>query len=103
MRISDWSSDVCSSDLCLLSQGCFYVGKNLLAAVSHRGNIVFPALRASGFLPFLQVGIGRAIDLIAIFLEIGRASCRERVCKYVEISWGPVSLKKKKHERTNIT
>src|SRR3546814_16057542 len=29
--------------------------------------------------------------------EIGRASCRERVCQYVEISVVAVSLKKKKH------
>src|SRR3546814_12331032 len=28
--------------------------------------------------------------------EIGRASCRERVCQYVEISVGAGSLKKKK-------
>src|SRR3546814_15771387 len=28
--------------------------------------------------------------------EIGRASCRERVCQYVEISWVAVPLKKQK-------
>src|SRR3546814_14545949 len=28
--------------------------------------------------------------------EIGRASCRERVCQYVSVSVGAVSLKKKK-------
>src|SRR3546814_19761197 len=33
--------------------------------------------------------------------EIGRASCRERVCQYVEISVVAVSLKKK-HMRTDI-
>src|SRR3546814_13790644 len=32
----------------------------------------------------------------AIFDKIGRASCRERVCQYVKISVGAVSLKKKK-------
>src|SRR3546814_17502015 len=30
------------------------------------------------------------------FLEIGRASCRERVCQYVSLSVVAVSLKKKK-------
>src|SRR3546814_15018343 len=30
--------------------------------------------------------------------EVGRASCRERVCQYVEISVGHVSLKKNKNE-----
>src|SRR3546814_18683876 len=29
--------------------------------------------------------------------KIGRASCRERVCKYVYISVGAVQFKKKKH------
>src|SRR3546814_3505606 len=32
--------------------------------------------------------------------EIGRASCRERVCPYVYISWVAVTLKKKK--KTNV-
>src|SRR3546814_13376605 len=31
-----------------------------------------------------------------VWAEIGRASCRERVCQYVEISVVAVSLKKKK-------
>src|SRR3546814_17426422 len=32
-------------------------------------------------------------------MEIGRASCRERVCQYVSISGVAVSLKKKREER----
>src|SRR3546814_16599282 len=32
--------------------------------------------------------------------EIGRASCRERVCQYVYISVVAVSLKKKKNNKT---
>src|SRR3546814_11832312 len=35
------------------------------------------------------------IGLAAIREEIGRASCRERVCQYVSISVVPVALKKK--------
>src|SRR3546814_20503166 len=35
---------------------------------------------------------------ILIGFEIGRASCRERVCEYVEISVGAVSLKKKNNK-----
>src|SRR3546814_12973189 len=31
--------------------------------------------------------------------QIGRASCRERVCQYVEISVVAITLKKKKQER----
>src|SRR3546814_20729595 len=34
--------------------------------------------------------------------EIGRASCRERVCQYVSISVVAVSLKKKKHIKNII-
>src|SRR3546814_5203159 len=74
MRISDWSSDVCSSDLVL--------------------GVVVPV---AGFLPQRQIQNLRRLDfLIAIILvdrahvlfdllpqEIGRASCRERVCQYV--------------------
>src|SRR3546814_11321227 len=32
--------------------------------------------------------------------QIGRASCRERVCTYASFSVGAVTLKKKKHETT---
>src|SRR3546814_11028750 len=35
--------------------------------------------------------------------EIGRASCRERVCQYVEISVVAVSLKKKKQTEHHIS
>src|SRR3546814_13962412 len=35
--------------------------------------------------------------------EIGRASCRERVCQYVEISVVAVSLKKKNQKKHNTT
>src|SRR3546814_19765361 len=36
--------------------------------------------------------------LAASLLEIGRASCRERVCQYVEIPVVAVSLKKKTYK-----
>src|SRR3546814_16692092 len=38
------------------------------------------------------------VDERAIVGEIGRASCRERVCQYVSISVDAVSLKKKKNK-----
>src|SRR3546814_15846627 len=66
-RISDWSSDVCSSDL------------DRIAA-----DIGLP--RHS-----------RAHALSLRSVKIGRVSCRERVCQYVSISVVAVSLKKKKH------
>src|SRR3546814_6565851 len=69
MRISDWSSDVCSSDL----------------------------YKAWWLLPLCGFVVGYATNAIALkvifepvepvnicgFKEIGRASCRERVCQYV--------------------
>src|SRR3546814_8089450 len=61
MRISDWSSDVCSSDLGL--RMLRFVDLHLF---DHR-----PA-PGVGLWQFLQVAV-----------EIGRASCRERVCQYV--------------------
>src|SRR3546814_6377530 len=68
MRISDWSSDVCSSDLPDQRGGMGEVHAPLDAGDGcgrPRGD------RA--------VGIG---DL-GVAIEIGRASCRERVCQYV--------------------
>src|SRR3546814_17350766 len=81
MRISDWSSDVCSSDL-LACEG----QKPVLAIYS----------------TFLQRGYDQFIhdialqDLDVTFAPIGRESCRERVCQYVSLSVAVVPLKKKK-------
>src|SRR3546814_10638314 len=81
MRISDWSSDVCSSDLDF--------DPLLLAADVDRGDNAAPAL-----LQLLDLGGGEdlhalLLELLAgeggdlFVLEIGRASGRERVCQYV--------------------
>src|SRR3546814_13468439 len=81
MRISDWSSDVCSSDLrdhiwevYGATEGlvrCWIGGREWL---ERPGSVGRP------------IGGGR--------LQIGRASGRERVCQYVEITVVAVSLKK---------
>src|SRR3546814_6747110 len=70
MRISDWSSDVCSSDLA--TSGVVLVKVNSLD-----GHVrVFSPIRAGdGSFQWLS---GTGADP-----EIGRASCRERVCQYV--------------------
>src|SRR3546814_1899368 len=75
MRISDWSSDVCSSDLVGFDDlGCLdqalLVGRQLLLP-QH-----FLDLR----LDLVKAGEG---DRARILDQIGRASCRERVCQYV--------------------
>src|SRR3546814_12993538 len=102
MRISDWSSDVCSSDL--------HLGRRLVerGAVDDRigGGFVLhqPIVDAvlvrqrRGLVPAggLRKGFARAESMPGT--EIGRASCRERVCQYVYILVVAVSLKKKKQE-----
>src|SRR3546814_16820981 len=37
--------------------------------------------------------------LVTHFTKLGSASCRARVCPIVKISWGAVSVKKKKHTK----
>src|SRR3546814_11888864 len=114
MRISDWSSDVCSSDL---EQSC-RVGcpKRQRKAIGMM-EVGLPgrmtkrpiALRSFDLLDHRRqrelrsrvgentrfdthcVAARRALDLH----KIGRASCRERVCQHVWISVCAVSLKKK--------
>src|SRR3546814_16138591 len=97
MRISDWSSDVCSSDLLyVLSVGCsnrqtfshLSPCHDTLTLMIHSldGNC---AISTAWIIP----PAGRR--------EIGRASCRERVCQYVSISVVAVSLKKKRRHKKN--
>src|SRR3546814_5588959 len=100
MRISDWSSDVCSSDLLDwhiiweyrsdLLQGFVLTLQLSLVAIagaSLLGTLV-GCLRASGGflarrLTALYVELLRNIPIVVkLFLEIGRASCRDRVCQY---------------------
>src|SRR3546814_8410751 len=75
-RISDWSSDVCSSDL-LRPPGMTYRRSRL---GSNPGNGSGGSTRKS----WDSAGI-RTMNSCsgALRLEIGRASCRERVCQYV--------------------
>src|SRR3546814_17553407 len=100
MRISDWSADVCSSDL---------RGKLLVLADAVRANadgLARMLVREQGKpLPEARVEVAFTEGLIRYFAsidvpveiiqddethrievhrkEIGRASCRERVCTYV--------------------
>src|SRR3546814_1505723 len=99
MRISDWSSDVCSSDLMrvraddavLVEQGQLALGlEHALDHEHHVGatGIIFVedergrGLQRPGEQAFAEFG-----DLLAVLqydcVEIGRESCRERVCQYV--------------------
>src|SRR3546814_17771588 len=113
MRISDWSSDVCSSYLeikiVLAGDVLRDLQQNLLdlahplaePLIEAAAQLLRLALQGFGvrlqLRPLLGIGLrrqrGAALGKVA---EIGRASCRERVCQYVEISVVAVSLKKKK-------
>src|SRR3546814_1922473 len=92
MRISDWSSDVCSSDLTKVQVGVpvLFVNEELSPGLKRGGvlNVVRHELE-------LVCEADKIPDDITIDVtEIGRASCRERVCQYVYISVVAVSLKK---------
>src|SRR3546814_8286914 len=73
MRISDWSSDVCSSDLVALQ-------RHLPDEFSGRGARRFPS---SAWRLQQCSGCRQSRRLVQQRREIGRASCRERVCQYV--------------------
>src|SRR3546814_9012003 len=74
MRISDWSSDVCSSDLAAQALGTDLRRTRLRLLVGTAIG-VGGAVAVSGAIGF--------VGLIVPHLKIGRASCRERVCQYV--------------------
>src|SRR3546814_959862 len=80
LRISDWSSDVCSSDLvvpcrCGIEYGCEIAA----GAAPGRPEIHDQWLVGqNGFLERVRIKFDDAHRA-----QIGRASCRERVCQYV--------------------
>src|SRR3546814_12166575 len=107
MRISDWSSDVCSSDLLMrryqmnqiMPATLLVPPFGVLSGVIFLGESLTLTLIAGGLMTIVGVGIIiiRRPKIAAPEAErpIGRESCRERVCQYVSISVGRVSLKKK--------
>src|SRR3546814_15211770 len=112
MRISDWSSDVCSSDLKRTdAAGCARArGAAAMKAPGTGGGLTFSDLhravardRSSDFLPLVawveEEEAYRCIDAAWCYaceltpaadmfahVQNGRAACRERVCTYVYIS-----------------
>src|SRR3546814_20329814 len=101
MRISDWSSDVCSSDL----------GEQPAADASDEGGgqrqrvgdgedgVRYDRRRDFGRRPAVGHRRYHDLPLRSRPAEIGRASCRERVCQYGTISVGAESVKKNRVER----
>src|SRR3546814_3984572 len=81
MRISDWSSDVCSSDLYYgLSPGLDFESK--LFAKPNAAALLEKELSRKGY-EVAPIAMGTNTDPYQPIEQIGRASCRERVCQYV--------------------
>src|SRR3546814_10612982 len=81
LGISDWSSDVCSSDLRFAGD----------AALEHLAQ-----LRFAGELFLCRGGCRQRSQQRSGQQEIGRASCRARVCQYVSISVVAVTVETNK-------
>src|SRR3546814_17370342 len=110
MRISDWSSDVCSSDL-----RC--EGRNAMMKLAGIGILAIGALASAAFAERVCFTIyenndGADLTGLELWLDvtdggtfahiefkIGRATCRERVCQYGEITGVDVELQKKKERK----
>src|SRR3546814_11232640 len=103
MRISDWSSDVCSSDLmvfqldrystkAVLYTHCNSTGTPHMLRVSKiidYGTLVLthmarcPQRLFSAADLAATLGLGQPVVSKVLKEQIGRATCRERVCQYV--------------------
>src|SRR3546814_10442200 len=81
MRISDWSSDVCSSDL-----SPKHANEQYPLGIAPLTSTVFHAASRSGRNCSRPSRFGLILSRVgdrAVKAQIGRASCRERVCQYV--------------------
>src|SRR3546814_15793853 len=113
MRISDWSSDVCSSDLVLVigghpvlqevarlagllapaAQGCAHFTLGAFWKIHRAGHGIDLGLDTDaakvlrhclGYLSVIDITVvGGRQRQLEAIGKIGRASCRERVCQYV--------------------
>src|SRR3546814_14336085 len=144
MRISDWSSDVCSSDLCLsdirdnrgrLSSSTISTLSQLIYRLARTGlrhsdphnqsflpplskpvyialqdqqraehlvrQLDFFSMSAQAFsnVAAFRTAMHRRHPAAIVMEEIGRASCRERVCRYGWISGGAGTYKKQKKSK----
>src|SRR3546814_3412627 len=96
MRISDWSSDVCSSDLNAIGfrkntgqqfMWIFNGFRSIFTTAKHR-NVVHRSRTVEGdqrdnVTKVCWLYLSQRLAHSFRFQQIGRASCRERVCQYV--------------------
>src|SRR3546814_10280611 len=88
MRISDWSSDVCSSDLPFYPERQAEIAQRRIARVM---KVTAASNGAAKATQKLMIVIGEVKEIapsryghkVVFKHQIGRASCRERVCQYV--------------------
>src|SRR3546814_15228420 len=115
MRISDWSSDVCSSDL----RSEFRPLSRSSSRSRTQGVQILHLPQLQDFRSERRRCSNRDRDLQLLdrarerrdnrtgwrryerSQTTGRASCRDRVCQYVSISVGAVYLKKKNNKKTD--
>src|SRR3546814_10299610 len=87
MRISDWSSDVCSSDLTIAARaaGAHDAATGGVVPAFHLATTFErdPAYVLPGGRNYIRPDNPAGRQPEAVLAEIGRASCRERVCQYV--------------------
>src|SRR3546814_18691351 len=97
MRISDWSSDVCSSDLLIWPYAVatavagvlwlflFSPSVGILAVFLADNGIAWnPRLDGDdAMILVVLASVWKQISYNFLFFQIGRATCREGVCQYV--------------------
>src|SRR3546814_19587701 len=99
MRISDWSSDVCSSDLdqkaewslSFVQEGAppRKITVDDANGIAQSGSAREQGETTARLMRRIHDGTGMGL----LWQELGRASCRERVCQYVSLSVSAVCLK----------
>src|SRR3546814_15160094 len=109
MRISDWSSDVCSSDLDG-DNGEQHGGERRQHTPFHwsigmscGGMVGLIASTRSTYCAHACVSFSTCSGFSAATSDTGRASCRERCVSTCRSRWSPYPLKKKKHQYTYHT
>src|SRR3546814_16856877 len=98
MRISDWSSDVFSSDLAIQAHAGLYTGLvecgvGLVPGWGGNGEMIDRARKAPGMPKGPMPAVAKVFETVSTATvsksaaeakeQIGSAACRERVCQYV--------------------
>src|SRR3546814_12505738 len=97
MRISDWSSDACSSDLQAEMDRISASREASQPLRSKTGGSTFKNPEGRKAWQLVDAAGCRGL-MVGGAQEIGRASCRARACQYVRYAVGAVSLNKQTQE-----